>query len=250
MAEENGGDQVFYDRFSERIKGGNLHRSPFEEFISHNPGTPFEHMRQDMAYDGTIGGAISDLRTALSAPTEGDNYKKVAVLPQILTRAIIDYDIDNPHDRHIQNVEEALAIGLATFRGDYQTALSLLEQYEHSIGENTLTSKAFQKEDIASWMGTEPRRSYQKAIELAFHFPQKPLLFIAMGQGATSAGMDVFLRHADITERNDSDFYVVRHSELWEHTHMTRQIDSQAFHMINHQLIWPNLLTQEITQAI
>jgi len=212
MDTEGNGDEGYYNRYGERIKQGNLHKSLYETFLEQNSGKDFTKLHELMVYDGTIQTAIQDLRQKLRTPDTADNIQGIALLPPILVRGVIDYLVSNPQSRRVQSVQQALAIGLAAYSRDYPTALSLLDQYKRQLPETALNADVHQPDDIATWIGTEPRHSYRKAMDLAFQFPQKPLLLIGLGQGSTAAAMDVYLRHADITESQDSRLYVVRFS--------------------------------------
>lgn len=211
MPEPGFADQAIYDRYTERIKHGVLHRSPFEIF-ENGSELPFDRQYEELAYDGTVQSVIDDLRASLQSPSDGISKKGLALYPPTLIRGVIDWNVENPHTGIVNNVKDVVAMGLATYKGDYPSALSLLDQYEESLNDRVLESEIHQAGDIASWIGYNPSRSYRKAMELAFHFDERPLLFIALGQGATAAGMDVFLHHSYITEIDNSEFYVVRFS--------------------------------------
>ncbi len=212
MGEATVNDDLLFQQFSERIRTGKLHISPYEQFLDQIPRPNFEDLSSEMVFDGTTESAIDSLISAIKAPDRAGNLKSIAILPQVLIRGIIDQNVENPHAGQVERVRGAIGIGLAAYRKDYEKAIVEAEKYKSSLTPEELAWDIHQKDDRATWIGTDPQYSYQTAMNLAFRFPQDSLMLIALGQGATAAGMDVFLRHADITKRKDSSLYVVRFS--------------------------------------
>lgn len=207
-------DSVFTSMV-ERIKSPSMYRSPFEQFISRNPDTPFEKQSDVLEYDGTLGGVLAELEEALKAPDQGDNYRFIALHPPRLIRGVMDWKIDHPDQASMQDVQQAVQLGLSVYQGD-PTSAELLAQFrkEFSINNPSLWEREIhQKKDLPTWSGTDPRVSSRTAQDFAFSHPGEDILFIALAHGGTAAGMDVFLRYIAITQ-TDSLFYPARFSRL------------------------------------
>ncbi len=205
--------ESIYNRLGERLKSPAVYRSPFEKFKSANPDVDFYKLRTEMAFDGTVGTVINELDEALAIPDNGDNYKKTALHPPRLIRAVIDWKIENPADLVLADVQMALKVGLAAYEGNPEAQRLLQSLKERLVrNANILNSEVHQKQDLPTWMGTDPVKSYKMAQDLAFNHPLENMLLIALGHGGTAAGMDVFLRFKDLTQSPQSEFYVTRFS--------------------------------------
>lgn len=204
-----------YNAIEARDKRPGVYVSPFEAFKQRFPHIRWQDMGEIVAYRGTVASVIEGLEEALTGPEQDRDFFSIALHPPRLIRAVIDWKIDHPFDEAEELVGQAVQTGLSVYTGvpnAYELLYALRDriELEHPL---LLTSIVEQKDDLPTWIGTDPEMTYETARKLAFNFNGDNILLIALGHGGTAAGMDVFLRYQDITQ-SDSAFYVTRFSRL------------------------------------
>ena len=202
-----------YNAIEARDKRPDVYVSPFEAFKQRFPHIKWQDMSEIAAYRGTVASVINNLEDALVGPDQDRDFFSIALHPPRLIRAVIDWKIENPFDEVEDLVSQVVQTGLAIYAGD-PNAPELLQAFRGRIEleqPQLLTTIVEQKDDLPTWVGTDPEKSYETAKRLAYGYDGDNILLIALGHGGTAAGMDVFLRYQDITQ-SDSAFYVVRFS--------------------------------------
>lgn len=206
------GPEAIYDAIEARHRRPFAYRSPFEAFPGRHPQVMFEESERYMRYKGTVGSVLDELAVALASPQE--NFARIALHPPRLIRAAMDWKINHPDSNGEPLILNAIQAGLAIYQRRPE-AVALLQDFRHKIvatRPEMLTAAIEQTEDFATWDASDPGRSYESARKLAFELEGQDILFIALGHGGTAAGMDVFLRYADIAPSANSAFYVIRFS--------------------------------------
>ncbi len=170
---------------------------------------------QDMlAYDGSLGGVLAELEIALLTP--GSRSPLLALHPPRVIRAVIDHKIAHPDAPNAENlVRHAIKLGLHIYKGA-EGAANQLKEFRTAAQDSgivdLLTQRLRQPSDLATWEASSSIRSQASAERLFEQTYGKDVLFIALAHGGVAAGMDVYLRYADMAKSEDSEFYTCRYS--------------------------------------
>lgn len=183
------------------------YRSPFERCHLNT----FEESERYMTYQGTVGLVLDELVVALASPQE--YFAQIALHPPRLIRAAMDWTINHPNSNSEPLILNAIQTGLAIYQQRLE-AVTLVQDFRRMVATrpDMLTAAIKHKAEYISWEASDPGRSYESARKLAFELEGQDILLIALGHGGTAAGMDVFLRYADIATSPNSAFYVIRFS--------------------------------------
>ncbi len=190
------------------------YHSPIETLINRS-NFMSTNSADNLVYSGSLLTVLNELNASLKFPNEENSLKYKIFHPARVIRALIDFKINHPENLGIhQYILDAIKINLAIFQ-DNSSATKDLEDFTKKIYNNDsdlLNIPIQQKQDMATWLGTDPELSYKAALNVAFQLLGEDIFFIALAHGGTIAGMDVFLRYLELSGNSNSDFYVARFS--------------------------------------
>lgn len=210
-------DSRLEDNISHENLGGRTYRSLFDRL-------PDETLMGggDLYYNGTLAGVINTTRVALNliklAPQNATILEDLINFPPRILRGLMDYKIANPDSKIEALVRKAIDVLVSVYSSD-ENALGKLSALESAIHDSYrdnqyefLSMDINQKEDVTTWRSSSPERSEMSAKLLAEYQDMGDILFIPLGHGGVSPGLDVYLRYVDITKSKDSIFYPTRFS--------------------------------------
>ncbi len=178
------------------------YKSPFYELPYWNPAYDL-----NLEYNGTLEQVLADLSTS----GERTDW---ALQPARVIRAVVDYKVQHPDCPKVELLlRDAINFGLAAYSNPSVTnryAVELREQIKDKGLEELLSRPLHQPSDHATSSAMHPARSRYTAEQLVEQVQSKDVLFIALAHGGVAAGMDVYLRYCDLSQSQDSAFYVAR----------------------------------------
>ncbi|MBI2034702.1 MAG: hypothetical protein HYT11_03155 [Candidatus Levybacteria bacterium] len=177
----------------------------------------FSRSHEILAYQGTLGGVMRDLRKELDKtdPASQDPYTRI-LHPARIIRAVLDDKVVDPTPKSTDFIQQAVKAGMEVYAGLDKAALNSLVILEDDIQTNGKSSlfdtPLIQVDDVSTWRAMNPAYSRVSAELLARRTEGVSILFIPLAHGAVAVGMDIFLRYISLNGRNDSVFYPVRDS--------------------------------------
>ncbi|MDD2823481.1 MAG: hypothetical protein PHQ59_05375 [Candidatus Daviesbacteria bacterium] len=182
-------------------------------------------------YDGSLGNVLQDLDKTLSSVTKGNFHlskpkhfplvMRLVMEPPRIIRSILDYKIEDPDDQSTDILlKEALSLGLNIYKRKQESLCELRNLKQKIVdlkGREFLFRRVTQSLDQWTWKASNPACSQSTVEHLDSILDKGDVLFIALGHGGISPGMDVFLRYCDMTGSQDSIFYACRFSRAkWQ----------------------------------
>lgn len=180
----------------------------------------YTDIRKSTDLYGSVIQVLTQLEYSLGNNTP-DALATQVLHPARITRAVLNHKEqltarEKDTKGTVEVVQAAAKLGLNTYRQSSEASQSLTTFADTATriwGKGFLDIHIQQEFDEITWEATTPERSKNTAERLADRHMGN-VLFIALGHGGVSAGMDVFLRYCERVGSSDSDFYPVRFSRL------------------------------------
>lgn len=164
------------------------------------------NVERNIGYKGTLGNCLTELKEAIESQTEF----LLITHPALIIRSIIDMKINTSDPLFEGLLKKAITLALNVYSRN-PSSKNRLESLTEDL-EDFRTELISRPHDELTWDASSPDYSRETAREMTERFNDSPIRFIALGHGATMAGLDVFLRYLDTTDDEDSSFYVTRFS--------------------------------------
>ncbi len=172
-----------------------------------------------LGYAGTLSDVLDRTSSAMiMSKTFLDSQLSLELIldmPRIL-RGLMDYKIENRESGVEKYILDAVDTSLAVYsrsEGAYRKFLKLkyrlLKAFEYTLAHQDIC----QQDDSVSWHASSSVRSAASVRLLTEDKELGDILFIPLGHGAVSAGLDIYLRYIDITGNKNSVFYPIRFSK-------------------------------------
>ena len=178
-----------------------------------------ERTRDFQVFEGTLDAILNDIITVLRKRRKTTyDYGRLAFQTPRIIRALVDCKQENPGNLRL----------LDLLRAGIDTSLSVYGRYAdpNTVNEvvglrdriaktegGPLERTVRQVPDDISLVASEPRFSQATARKLCeLVGSEEEAMFLAIGHGGIGAGLDVVLRHEDMSGQRNLEFYPVRYS--------------------------------------
>lgn len=189
--------------------------------IVYSQGHQFDESdRVMLECDRTLGGVMSSIKKELKSGDIGRYAANIALNAPRIIRGVVNYKNAHPDASQIEELtRDAIALGLDIYMNKEESEErigELRKKITYSGNEAMLKIKLRQMFDIVTWKASHPIKSMRSALSLIQSLDGDDMLFIALGNGGVGPGMDVYLRYCDLSESDNSEFYVARFSRSKE----------------------------------
>lgn len=189
---------------------------PVVDQTQNSYNSPFDQLPPDISvsfqnFTGNTSQVLYELKELLENPDTEDSRIKRVFHPPRLIWAAANYKIRTGITESEKLMLAAINLSLSVYNGS-ATASDIDEFTDNYSGEfpDFQDQEISQVEDVVTWWGSSPHYSERTAKKMVHICGYRDVLFIALGQGGVSAGMDVFLRYSALTSVRNSIFYTAR----------------------------------------